>query len=242
MPTNAKTDILETIYVDLDALLDTRIGTISLIDNSAVSKILSSNTYHSRDMDIFEGIDNDTFKDKYKNRDKNTLVNSMLTNMVPLLGELVNKMLSQAINRPYHDGARIVINYYPYDLNNDEIEEICKAISVWLKECAPVSMISMSPKNLTPRFCKNNYSLMIKYDYEEWLDINANEFKNAQIPDITMLVPALYFNNKPSDEELAKITKKTMHPMKAIEFLASPLIGLELIDVAYFSIINKPLT
>ena len=80
---------------------------------------------------------------------------------------------------------------------------------------------------------------MVMYDYGEWLETNADLFLKTQIPDVSMFVPAIYFINKPSKEELDRMLRESMHPMKAIKTLAKGIISLELIDSVFYSVINK---
>jgi hypothetical protein len=230
---------LEGIYVDLDALLDTRIGTVSLIDPTIASTILNSNNYHTRDEDIFEGIDTEVFKKKYKERDVETLSASILTNIVPLIRHLISGLTIQATARPFHDGGSVTVNYYPYNLTPEECQLMGKAMDVWLHGDAPITLISCPPEDLTPIYCKDNFVMMIKYEYAEWLEIQAVAFASTQIPDITLLSPAIYFGNKPPLDDLKAIAKESMHPIAAAEFLMSSVIGLALIDVKYFSVLSN---
>ena len=230
---------LTSILVSLDCLLDTRLGTIAKIDKTIVERMLLTEDYHTRDTDIFEGVDRELYKDLYKNRDIETLENSLLTNIIPLLRHLALKLKEQSVTRPYGDGAKIVVNLYPYKLPKEIQIEIGKAIAVWLKGIAPVSFINMAPTSLTPYYCKNTFALMIMYDYEEWLEGNAGLFMKTQLTDVSMFVPAIYFNEKPSPAELEKFERETMHPFAAIEMLAKTMVGLEVIDVAFFSIFSE---
>lgn len=234
-----KTKTRESILVSLDSILDTRLGTLSLIDSAIVEKILLSGTYHTRDEDVFEGIDKEAYKKLYNERDIDTLANSVLTNIPELIRHLIKVMADQAISRPLYEGSEVIVNVYPYKLSADEQEDIRKAISIHILDIAPVSIVSYSPKDLTPPHCKNTYAMMIMYDYEEWLNAHAEAFNDVQLPDVALFVPAIYFANKPSDEELKKVTKETMHPLQALETLAKVLVGLNLIDVKHFSIISK---
>jgi len=234
-----KSKRLETIYIELDALLDTRLGTISQIDSNLASSVLLSGKYHTREDDVFEGVDVTEYKEMYSKRDTLTLANSLVTDAIFLLKHLVGVLTEQAIQRPYHEGCQIVVNYFPYNLDHAEREEIAKAVTAWVQSLAPVELVRIPPKDLTPDYCKKSYALMIAYEYEDWMNIHAEAFKQTRLPEVTMFVPALYFNKKPTPEELEKTIKTAAHPLRAIEMLASPLIGLRLIDVSNFSIVSN---
>lgn len=230
---------LEAVYVELDVLLDTRLGTLAQHwGDEVVVKVLTSG-YHTRKSDTFVGVDKDEYLTRYRNRDTTTLQHSIVSNAATLLQRLVGALTEQAIVRPYHDGARIVVNTFPYDLSSDERDEIGKAIAVWTHNHAPIELVRLHPKDLTPVHCKSNYSMMLVYEHEEWMNMHAQAFEHCQLPQVTMHAPAIYFAAERSAEELEKITREAAHPFHAMELLASPLINLQLIDVSNFSILRN---
>lgn len=231
---------LENIYVNLDALLDTRLGTINKHSKELATAIIASGTYHQREIDDFVGFDRETFKAHYALRDIETLKNSVVTNVIYFLKNLVSELTEQAIQRPYHDGCRVIVNYFPYTLTNEEQAEFESVISTWLRNLVQVELINVPLKDLTPLHCKNNYSAMITYDYEEWLEMHTEAFKSVRLPDINMFAPAIYFNKKPTETELEELVRTSMHPMRAIEVLAAPIIGLRLLDASVFSVLTPP--
>lgn len=225
--------------MSLDALLDTRLGTLDRIDNAIAEQVIASGTYQTRQNDVFEGVDKAVFDQAYHDRDVETLKRSIVTDAIQFLRQLVAALTEQAIVRPYHDGAKIVVNIYPYTLSQEEQEELGRAVTAWMQDMAPVEIVSIPTKDLTPTHCKATYSLMMVYEHEEWMNFHAEAFQHTRLPEVTMYVPALYFVHTPSAEELEKTVKEAAHPMRALEMLASPLIDLKFIDVKFFSILSK---
>ena len=235
MTTTAK---LETIYIDIDALLDTRLGVINQYNPDLASKVVSSGKYHKRDEDVFEGLSKEDFAALYKNRNKETLSHSVVTNIVYVLKKLVPAFVQQAINMPYHDGCKICINYYPYTLSDSELEAIRLSLDATLQQVVPIEFINLNDAFLTPSYCKDSFSMMFRYNYEEWFNAHATDFKTCRLPDVNLYAPAIYFNKKPTEAELKEAVNKSKHPMRALEILASPIISLRLLDAAVFSIIS----
>lgn len=227
---------VEQIYVDLDVVLDARLGTLARISEDTAERILNAG-YHTRETDSFEGVDMDLYRDLYAKRDSVTLSKSVCSGAVPLLRHLAGELTKQAIGRPYHEGMRVVVNTHPYVLTSAETDEIGAAIAAWMQGLAEVTTLSCQPKDLTPSHCKSNFAMMLVYDFEAWMECHAKAFETTRLPEVTMFAPALYAQ-KPTDEELAKTVKEAAHPLRAIEWLASPIIDLKLIDVKYFSIIT----
>jgi hypothetical protein len=232
---------VETIYVELDTLLDTRLGTIAKI-NPEIAELLANTDYQTRKEDKFEGVDSEAFKLAYSTRDEETLELSVVTNMIEFLSSMTVNLTEQGIVRPYHDGAKVVVNYYPYILSVEVRDELVAVISKWLNGLVPVEVVYITPAELTIGYCKECFSIMIMYDYLSWMNARSEEFITQRIDSITLYGPAIYFNDMPDTKELEKVTTEVMHPLKAMEFLASPLVGLRLIDISFFSVITKKIT
>lgn len=227
----------ETIYFELDCLVDTVLGTIARMSPELATQV-ANNKYHSRIQNKFEGVDMAAFEELYAKRDVVTLSRSVMTDGVALMCHLAGVLREQAIKRPFHDGAAFVVNYWPYKLSGLIIEEYQKIFNAKILGLGRVYMRSIAPTDLSPKYCKDHYSMMVKYDYNSWLDLHAENgnFQKCRIPEVTMFAPELYFNdNLPSDEDMAKLKAEAMHPFKAVEASASPLVELNLVDVKFFS-------
>ena len=230
---------VDKILVSLDCILDTRIGTLNLMDADTAKEVMMSDTYHFRDEDVFGKITKEAFKETYAKRDEKTLENSLITNLPPLLKHLIGTLLKEGVQKPYYDGVELVVNIHPYNLTKEIQDEIKVAVSLMINDLAEVSLINYSIEQLTPQYCKANYRIMIMYEYNDWLNNNAELFASTQLPEVTLFAPALYFAEKPSDEKLKEFAKDNMHPFQAIEMITSSIIDIALIDVKHFSIINE---
>jgi hypothetical protein len=233
------TQQVANLYIELDVLLDTRLGTIARFYGVDVAEKVLLNKYHKRKFDNFPDVERDTFLEQYRQRDVMTLAHSKITNAIKLLQRLISALREQAINTPYHKQVKVVVNCYPYSLSDLELDAIGKALRVWTHDLAPVELVCIPPKDLTPEHCKSEYLLMLVYEYEDWLNLHSEAFKTTRLPEVTMYAPAIYFNQEPSAEELEKISREAAHPLWAMETLASPLIKLELHDIYYFSVLTK---
>jgi hypothetical protein len=221
------------IFINLDALLDTRLGTLYLLDEEAMIRNLSGN-YFKRDTDDFIGIDKNVFNAAYAARDKNTLKNSTICKIVNMIREIVKVTLKESISSPLHTGPKIFINTYPYKLLLEEENLIVKAVAAMTDKLADIELIYYSNENLTPKFIKENLAVLFMYEYGAWLDIQAENFKKTPCPEISLIVPELYFNKIPTKAELDQMLEKQLNPFKAIEIISAPLIGLKLYGIDLF--------
>lgn len=231
----------ESIYAELDCLLDTRLGTIARIDPEA-AKTLLSNGWRTRMQDVYEGVDMVAFRELFANRDQYTLAHSFQTACLELLRDIALSLREQAVKRPYHDGGALTVNYWPYKLSPEEIAAYQANIFAALGRQAPVYLRSISPRDLTPKYIKSSFSLVVMYDYDAWLSMHKESFeKRIRIPEVSMFSPAIYFKDElPSETEMAKCKAEGVHPLKAVEAAASPLVELNLLDVKYFSAVDIP--
>lgn len=235
-----KANKCEVVYVPLDVLLDTRLGTIARVAGDDIALNVLKTGYHARESDLnFEGVDKDAYQAQYKSRDSETLRKSYVTNAASLVMQLVAAITEEATKVPFHDGARVEVNTYPYKLTEEECSELHQAVSVWLGNLVPVNLVHTSLEALTPSHCKDSYGTMFMYDYEEWFLIHQARFKEVRLPEVTMYAPAIYFAGPaPAPEKLEAIIQEAAHPFYATQVMASPLIDLQLIDVTYFSILQ----
>lgn len=239
----SKEDTRQGILVELDCLLDTRLGTLARLGDDVAEKTLFSGSYHTREIDLFEHADMKAYKTLYAQRDSITLSKSMPTGIVRLLRQLAAALTDQAIQRPYHSGAKIVVNTYPYSstLSGEEKDEIQKSIADWLVgSTAIVELTSASHESLTPeRIAASNIAAMFMYTPNDWMNAQATGFERKQLPDVSLFGPALYELARPSDEEIAQQIQDFAHPFRALELQAKPLIDLQLLPALQFSILTS---
>ncbi len=235
---------MEGIYVPLDVILDTRIGTLArMLGDDVVVDILQQG-YHSRQDDKYPGVDVDAYKRLYSARDLETLKASTLTNAVDLIAKTIIALLEQAMEGPYHIGVRVVVNTYPYHVSAEETASITRVIAGKLKIIAEVGVpievesIHLPLSALTPSYCKDHFKALLMYEYEEWLGLQHRALMQQAIPEITLITPAIYHEKTPTLSELKETVEEIAHPFYVLFESLKPFISLELIDVSYFSIVN----
>ena len=120
-----KADKLCRVIIEIDCLLDTRLGTLAKFNPDLANAILTDteNLYHERKTDDFPGISRETFYSLYHDRDIETMFNSRPTNIIKFLIknhlELATNLRSQAKN----ETLVYQINVFPYLLTPVEKED-----------------------------------------------------------------------------------------------------------------------
>lgn len=229
----------QSVLIELDALLDTRLATISKIDQEAAVKLLKSEMYYTRVIDDFSlqcGIDKATFDEAYAKRDIDTLKRARPTNCTFCLKDIVKEMVQQTVDTPFFDEVEIVVNVWPYVLTPDEKSELCKIVLHYTYIHVTVVCIDVSPEALTPKFIKDNFVGIIMYRFAPWAELHGERLVDHPMPDITFLAPAMYKDRIPNLEEVQVQTLPGIDPFALAEFAIAQCIALNLIDVGYFSI------
>lgn len=226
------------VYAQLDALLDTRIGTIARMSQDLAAEVLLSG-YHTRNSDVFENVDPVEFKKLYDARDTVTLSMSYRTACVQVIHELVRSLAEQSITRPYHSGIKLVINLHPYVLTDEEKSELVNVFWTILEGACSIELTTLTEDQVTPAMCRSSFAAMFVYGHDQWLDMHTTALSTCLLPDIDMFAPALFRQAAPGETELQKLVRKSGHPFRAIEELAKPLIRLQLLDAKIFSVIES---
>jgi hypothetical protein len=230
-------DTTARIMVMLDCLLDTRHGTLAIMNAEKAAAVLQDGSYHSRQCDKFEGFDENEFKKAYAARNVETLANSTLTECIRSIKDIMSQLKRQMIGMPYHDKIELVVNYYPYILDEKTIHAIRMSVARWLPAVESIEMVRISTAAMTPTFVKANYSGMFMYEYAHWIEQHKERFQKVIAPDVTLWGPAIYFKDPATAKELEEIKSLELpHPFEVTERVASVWIGLQLIDVRFFSL------
>lgn len=227
-------DRTEIVYVDLDCLLDTRLGTLALANEQWAVNALKQG-YHQRRMDEFPDINWDDFKKLYETRTADVLPMSVYTNMFVVLANILKAEFDHTASGGQGAKIEIQVNYHPYDLEPEEIGALCQAISHRTMEMADVRMVSVSDGFLTPAYCRDTFAMMIRYTYEPWIETHVKAFEDCKMPGMALLAPALY-QKIPSDEETKEFSDLGLDPLRATEITLAPLFALRLLDANAFSI------
>jgi len=194
------------VLIELDALLDTRMGAMAVLGCEAVTsgKIFEDIRYYTRETDDFEaltGLSREVTDKAYKERDEETLAASLLTPMIIQLAEIVKSIQVDFSVRHMSQTFKVLINGYPYkNLRVDERVAICRAVKNHLNLDIPVEMVWMTPEEVKPSFIRANLSGMILYNFNEWMAANYKEMERIAFPRVHVVAPRLYEKESPSPE------------------------------------------
>lgn len=232
----------QRLLVDIDVLLDTRISTISSINDEA-AKYLLSNGYYDRLSDNFEVmtnglITNEEFKEAYSKRDKEILKKSVVTKFTFALNGIVKNLINVSRNTPLINEIVIGINLWPYHFDEDEKEALSLILTNYLGQdiSYKIEFVRLQPHTLTPSYIRENWEGYVTYDYDLWLRDQHLNLIDLPIPRNTIMGPAVSKNEHIQSPVLKVEELGEIEPFKYLEVLLSPYISLELMESKYFSL------
>lgn len=215
------------VLIDLDSILDTRLSVINSQKTSVLEKAITDK-YFERERDEFPGISFSEFEELYKARSKTSLKDTVITPMMFFLEQFVNKTLENITSSPFHMKPAIVINTYPYQLTADEDKQIINAVKSAIDNKADVGVVHLSPEQITVKYVKEYYSVVVMYRYDLWVTSQASlgNFNKLTCPEVTVIGPKLKFTQVEVDGK--------EDPFEKTEELLAPLVGLLLFPVRDF--------
>lgn len=228
------------IFVELDALLDTRLGTLHGIDPMYGIAAFRSPDYYQRASDDFTALCEVTqaqYNAAYARRNEQTLQDSILTGVCFLLNDVCSKLEEQRLSSPFVESVEVQINLWPYQLDEDTRFWIENAVASFLPVDVTVSSISLPLDQLTLQLIKSTYTGLVLYHFADWMTTHCRDFEHTQIPGVTVIAPKLHregqqaFTSKDLGEGL-----EHLDPYEAIEIAHAPLLGLEWEPVELFCI------
>ena len=210
------------VLIELDCLLDTRLGTIYQMDKDLILPLLNKG-YHNRlhnKLDLLNpDIDHKVFLENYAKRDINTLMVSRKTYLVRLLADYNKKDF--AANYGNSDSLKryYTINYHPYILTPKQINLYKEILEEVLETDTPVTMVSIPTEKLTIPYLTTNFHRLILFNPLDWMtffESNKNGWRAIPSPafEVTGSLIVRDFKAHEKTMEITKDGKDITIPLK----------------------------
>ncbi len=235
------------ILVELDALLDTRLGAIAFLNPQVADSILeNSASYVERKSDEFDRVDSrinlEEYKQVYKERGKKEICKfSFLTVFVDTLDIMIRDMERKAsMGNPEYSLPTLDVNIYPYIFNEGEKESLIETLS---------ELLGFNPEKINcvyepytglniDYFRTADYSLVVFYNFTTWLyeSLQATGKRPDGSPATVIIAPAIFeTEDSLKDTELFKLPNgKFLDPFDTTTTQLADLISLRFIDLYHF--------
>lgn len=238
-----KVDKVCRVVIELDCLLDTRLGTIAKYNSELANSVLHSKEdfYHERKTDDFPGLDREFFYSLYAQRDLETLYNSRPTSIIKFLVKNHEQLATNIKTQVKNETLIYQINTFPYLLTPVEKEDIIFSFKHWLSISeVKVECVNISPLQLTPKYIDSYVSAIFMYDYWSWLNVHANELQKCCLADVTLFCPEIIAGNGEDIQELIEcISDGGPDPFARINIALREYIEIFYLSIDHFSVLNN---
>lgn len=221
--------------IDLDTLLDTRLGVLSRLDKDAAVAVATNPNYWLREHNdwaqLTEGrVTNEAFEAAYLARTKADLQASVMSGIFLVLMRLFvdhNRMRTEG-----QDGQDVAleVNIHPYELEDEELEELTQILRSLFYPDLPLSFCSRPLEELTPQVLRERYNAVVLYDFHRWIKLHGVALSEHRCPAVSLIAPRLYETNP------ARLTQeRKQEEVTAFRLLMLDMINIDFIDVEFFS-------
>lgn len=190
----------------IDDLFDTRLSTMFRYNMEKTLELIPQG-YDIRTCDNFIwtglGIDKHIWEHLWANRDDEILVKSVRTAVPDFIRELVSEHIRQPTKPGQKSPITVTINTYPYYLTDDVKAGLVEAYQEMIHPMLDVRFIRKSYKDLSPAFVMAKYTMVIHYDYDQWLSETAQSPERASMTTLNVIGPRIW-KDAPSEEEQEK--------------------------------------
>jgi hypothetical protein len=230
----------QDVLIDLDSLLDTRIGLLRARFPSRVPTVDMAayvNRYKDNLPELF-GVNKNEWDSAWAERDLSVIKSSHATVFAKTLGRLLAPHKVRGDVSPIHDRLHLFINYWPYRLTEELQDEFVAAISELAIEGTLVSMVSHPVTELTPKLVGDRYSAMIMYNAIPWMDAQKEALASHRIPRVTLYTQGVIIDDDP--ELLAHIERESIDPFVRVKQQLAEYFSLHWWKPSYFSLPLSP--
>ena len=235
----------EVILIELDTLLETRLGTVDLLNREWAEKLAMSEYRHrlSDDFNLFvPEIDMVAYKRKYAKRDWEVLAHSAPTEFSVDLSRILDELLFDPKRLSPNATTEIHVNIYPYDLTDEEKIQMVESIHEITGTIFYIKLVNKPPYSITFETIKtNNWVAIFTYDLNLLLTnlITMESIKGKlRCNNVMVYAPHITFNFnelKNTVEESTAMGEK-FEPFMHTSLLLSPFIALEFVSSEYYSL------
>lgn len=247
-PVDGKTVEYREILIDLDCLLDTRIGLVATYSQPEALRCATNPEYYQRYQDTFldQYLEGKSWREEWKNRTQHKLpdgfpsviVASGETSFPSIIYEYIKLEINEAIERPgLLDEFKIAINVYPYVLPDNEIKALNDIAHAMFPHIKEVKVVSFDTKSLTPAKIRREYDSYWLYDLPNWLNTHVDEFKSMLHPNTKIFAPRLMYQDQYKfkiDQVVDKVLENKDNFFEELEAVTKLWFNLNFVAVPYY--------
>lgn len=229
------------IYIEIDALLDTRLGTIKHLWPDVYSDLMLSGAWwdrRSHDLSLLDPrINMEQFNSTFKARPPESIQNARMTGMVMSLFSILDATSQANVFGPHQKELAITIDTKGYAFSEDVKGDMTLALQHYLPVNVQITYIDSG--NLPFGYLDNcdAYDCMVIYDLDAWLHANKEDFVKKRSPDLVVITPMLVLGKVPTEEECTTVNG-VLNPFASVENQMVGIIAIHYWPVDRFSVLK----
>lgn len=235
----------QTIYVELNALMDTRIACIEALYGVETTQRVLVNGYEKRETDdwglLDAALNTAAVEELYVNHDITLLANSMMSNLVRVLKDFTREANKGSAGNPMTDPVAIHINIAPYRLPEQHCQVIANSIAHHLG-ITDVKTINVPRHLTTPAFFQGTYKTVFMYDFIKWFTMHHKSIHSQVMSEMVWYVPKLKAFGKAAQDMEASLDETSsmfynkMNVWDAATIALTGYMNLQFLDIDAFNI------
>lgn len=232
---------INRILTELDALLDTRLGVVSTLDNDAALRLVQNSDYFHRETDQIGplcGLDQAVYEQAWASRDVSALQHAIMTPSVAMLRmQLLDIHRQWKVARdPNIEGVVLEVNTYPYPLSEAELAGYGAVFKEVFGSFLQIEVTHRPWTQYTPDFMMRHYTGAVLYNYRDWFHAHLDALMKKGIPRFSMVAPKIGKEVIPLEERY--VDKTPYDLFVAAEAMSRHLLAFEFVDTENFCVVR----
>lgn len=227
------------ILVDIDALFDTRMGTLITMSDR-IADHLPIDVYRNRELDDFEKltggfIKNADYIERYSKRDYDVISNSRTTGIIPIICNYLDSLKERFFRGVDVSSINVDVNVYPYSIPGPILGTIKSCLEALLPPYVVIGLVNHRPDEMAPEWFKYRYNGWITYSFHPWLETHHESLLVNKLNSLAVILPRLFVEEpgeRVVNEEDGNFKPEARHGQ--FEMVMEEFIHLEHIPVADF--------
>lgn len=228
------------LYVDLNCLLDTRLGTLLTIDPDFGFAVSQQPGYYTRTMDRFATPEQGSLKRELYDQvtaHHPTLVvkNSVMTRMLDFIKNIIGAQRMLQTEGPVKGIDKVLVNLHPYTLAHEEKLALLNLLATEMLdfECN-VELVELPPAQITAAHAAKHYIAMIIYNPTDWLEAVGQELLTAVCTNLTLYTPKLNHVRELTYQESEQVKRFGSDLYASLETAMKRYIQFTYLDLNWF--------
>ncbi len=230
-------DLKETvkIYIDAESLFDIRQGILYKYtkDKDKLLRYLTSEDYNYRMKDSFPLVSDEVYQNELSAIKNDVLEYSTLTHIYQVLLKRLDKFLTVAEFKGQCKVPEIILNVYPFRLNQQQMDHVQNLLFYKLNTDLVVTVVRMEPQEVSPLyFSTSEFNAGFIYNFTQWGNHHIKSLEACKLTNAPFCFAPIQKNDV--DEKLVvKLGFKDM--FSYTEFLLSSVIQLNFLPMPFYS-------